>query len=111
MTLERILCVVLFIPAILLYRWFVVSAVHSQGAWIAIPIVAVCFWIGIKIENHDRALEGRPPYSWYEAGRDVREAIPDLKFWGIVLAIGVPLLCFVMWISEPQPLFSLVHSQ
>jgi hypothetical protein len=31
------------------------------------------FWIGVKIENRDRAIDGSPPYSAYEAGQEVRE--------------------------------------
>jgi hypothetical protein len=61
-------------------------------SWHSLGWLITVFWmfglvIGsfLWIENGDRARDGRPRYSMYDAGRDFREAWPDMRF---ILAMG-----------------------
>jgi hypothetical protein len=90
----RIFCLVLFL-AIMFGMYQLAHAAVAVGfiPWLALMVGI--FWVGIKIENHDRAVEGRAPYSWYDAGRDAREVLPVVKFWGILVAVAFVLTRFI----------------
>jgi hypothetical protein len=65
MTVARVLTTAIFF-----------ASAHAAVAMGFIPLLVLMagiFWVAIKIENHDRAIKGRPPYSWYDAGRDVKQ--------------------------------------
>jgi hypothetical protein len=57
--------------------------------WLFGPVIGSFLWI----ENGDRARSGRPRYSMYDAGRDFREAWPDMRF---ILAMGGAAM-MVIW--------------
>ena len=48
--------------------------------WLA--LMTGIFWLGIKIENNDRVIAGRQPYSGYDAGRDFAKASDDNVYRG-----------------------------
>ena len=79
-----------------MFGWYEVA--HTVVAMGFVPwLLLMCgiFWVGLKIENHDRAVEGRPPYSWYDAGRDAREVLPVIRFWAILVVVAFVLTRFI----------------
>ena len=94
MTMIRIIVAVVF---------FAAMAVVAKLAHIVVDLgfvpwllaMAFIFWVGIAIENRDRAAEGRPRYSAYDAGRDVRSLAPVAAFWGVFVLIVFVVTRFI----------------
>lgn len=63
----------------------IAHAVVDAGAVTWLAVMAGIFWAGITIENRDRAVDGRPPYSWADARQDLAGPIGVL---GAVLLVA-----------------------
>jgi hypothetical protein len=71
---------------------------HNLG-WLITVIWMIGLVIGsfLWIENGDRARDGRPRYSMYDAGRDFREAWPDMRF---MLSMFVAFMLVVAYLKH-----------
>jgi hypothetical protein len=59
-------------------------------------------WLFLKIENHDRAMDGRAPYSWFDAGRDFKEAWPDMRFMLSMFVAFMAVFLYVKYLFFPS---------
>jgi hypothetical protein len=101
MTAERILTLILFFAMMFGVRQLAHAAVAAGFIPWFLLMVGI-FWVGIKIENHDRALEGRLPYSWYDAGRDFKESLPVFRLWIALFLAFLAAFFYVKYLLWPS---------